>query len=461
MDPIFIKDNLDQLGETEARNLLSEWIISSTDQASREDALNLFASIDNHRNFNFFEQLFLSDENHEIRFTTGKILTANYSNHDRLVPLLSFTLRKECNIDLKFLAIESLFIIDSKRTKRIIFEFLEDFFRLEHNQITGQVPNNFLDLQDETLTRDILEYCYNLILHDFYVNQCNFYVVMRDGFIILLNVESAGLSRIHQIQGLTRLTHLEHFLLKNNRITTIENIEFLRSLKILNLSSNNITEIKIPKSLIDLEELYLSSNKLKKIKNLQHLRNLRKLYLDHNQINHIENLNNLKKLTVLNLNDNLLKEIHNLNELESLTLLNLSANIIEKISGLQNLRRLTSLYINDNKLTNIANLRGLTRLKVLNLSNNSIVRIENLEDLVNLTKLEISNNRIKKIEGLDHLLELQELFIDGNQIEKFEGLENLENLIILFLDNNKISEFSEERVKNMKCLNFDLLSLRL
>ncbi|MHA1457604.1 MAG: leucine-rich repeat domain-containing protein, partial [Promethearchaeota archaeon] len=283
MDPTFIKDNLDQLGETEARKLLSEWIISSTDQASREDALNLFASIDNYKNFNFFEQLFLSDENHEIRVTAGKILTANYPNHDKLVPLLSFTLREECNIDLKFFAIESLFIIDSKRTRRIIFEYLDNFFRLNQSQITGQVLNNFLDLQDgdDTLSRDILEYCYNLILHDFYVNQCNFYVVMRDGFIILLNVENAGLSKISQIQGLTKLTHLEHFLLKNNHITTIEDIKFLRSLKILNLSSNNITEIRIPKTLMDLEELYLSSNRLKKIKNLQHLRNLRKLFLDH------------------------------------------------------------------------------------------------------------------------------------------------------------------------------------
>ena len=94
LNPDYIKENLSKIGIKEASALLKEWIISSNDLNLRKDALELFGSLDDGKNFKFLEQVFLSDEDLEIRLIAGKILEDMYINHKKLIPLLEYSLRK-------------------------------------------------------------------------------------------------------------------------------------------------------------------------------------------------------------------------------------------------------------------------------------------------------------------------------------------------------------------------------
>ena len=94
VNPEYIKENLSKIGKKEASALLREWIISSNDLRLRKDALELFGTLDDSKNFKFFEHVFLSDEDLEIRMIAGKILEAKYIKHKKLIPLLEYSLKK-------------------------------------------------------------------------------------------------------------------------------------------------------------------------------------------------------------------------------------------------------------------------------------------------------------------------------------------------------------------------------
>ena len=90
----YIEENIDQIGIKEASALLKELIVNSKDPFIRHKALKIFSSIDNGKNFKFFEQLFLSDENFNIRLETGYVLRDKYLRYKRFIPLLEFTLKR-------------------------------------------------------------------------------------------------------------------------------------------------------------------------------------------------------------------------------------------------------------------------------------------------------------------------------------------------------------------------------
>ena len=83
-----------QIGKKEGLALLKEWIDSSNDTDIRQNALINYGLIDEGKNFKYFEQLFLSDEDIRIRLIAGEILKDKYTNNKRLIPLLDYTLKK-------------------------------------------------------------------------------------------------------------------------------------------------------------------------------------------------------------------------------------------------------------------------------------------------------------------------------------------------------------------------------
>ena len=455
--PDYIKENLSKIGRKEATYLLKEWIVNSS--TLREKALKLLGSIDDGKNFKFFEHLFLSDEEPEIRITTGNILKEKYFNHKKIISPLEFALYNINNFEQKFLAVEFLNQIDNKETRKIIKEYLEV-------SIKNKSKYKFEDFPEEIYIRDyesplpqfIMDICFNLILYDYYINNCGYTVVLRNGYIILLNCEGSNLRNINNITAFDKLVNLEHLLLQRNKIEKIESLNHLRNLKILNLSDNNIKKIENLESLKNLEELNLSYCKIKTIENLASLKNLRKLSLEVNLIEGITGLDTLVNLEELNISNNKIKVINNLNELTKLKRLNLSFNEILRISGLSKLENLVLLHLNDNNIPKIEGLDSLHELKTLSLSNNFIKRIENLNNLNNLRKFELSHNSIEKIEGLTNQLKLQELFLDKNQIHELGGMDNLEKLIILFLESNQISEFNNKKIESLRNLNFLFLN---
>ncbi len=458
LNPDYIKKNLEQIGKKTARDILKEWIVNSDKISIRETALNLYSSLDEGKEFKFFEQLFLSDESFEIRGFSGNILRNNYFYHKKFVSLLEFTLNDVNNMDQKFFAVEILNLIDTKKARKIIKDYLKKAIKLSFKKKNYEFPEEIFNSNYDTpLPRSILEVCFNLILYDYYVNSCGYNVTLREGLIILLNCEGGKLDDISEIQAFNKLVKLEHLQLQRNNIQNIRGLSHLTQLKTLNLSQNQIKKIENLEDLNNLQEISFSSNKIRKIENLD-LRSLKKLSLDRNLITEITNLDNLSNLELLNLSDNTISRLKNLGNLCKLKTLNLSLNHIEIISGLENLENLISLHLNDNRISHISGLKRLVSLKVLSLSNNIIENIDNLDNLTELNKLEISNNKIETFDGLENLKNLQELFIDKNHIKQMEGINNLESLIILFLENNDIKDFKLSYIDNLKNLNFIFLN---
>ncbi len=459
LNPDYIKKNLEQIGKKTARDILKKWIVNSDNMSLRETALNLYSSLDEGNEFKYFEQLFLSDESFEIRVLSGNILRDNYFYNKKFVSLLEFTLNDVNNMDQKFFAVETLKLIDTKKARKIIKDYLKKAIKLSFKKKIYEFPVEIFNSNYDTpIPRSILEVCFNLILYDYYVNYCGYNVTLREGLIILLNCEGGKLDDISEIPALNKLVKLEHLQLQRNNIQYIRGLSHLTQLKTLNLSQNQIKKIENLDGLNNLQEISLSSNKIKKIENLD-LGNLKKVSLDRNLITEIENLDNLHDLELLNLSYNAILKLKNLDNLGNLRNLFLSFNQIETISGLEKFENLVTLHINDNRITHTQGLKRLLSLKVLNLSNNYIERIEDLENLVELIKLELSNNKILSLSGLDNLTNLQELFIDKNRIKGLEGIKNLKGLIILFLENNDIKEFNMSYVTNLKNLNFIFLNI--
>ena len=455
IDPRFIQEHIDRFTKNEASKILREWIENSNNQDLRKEAMDLLCSIDDGSNFEFYEQLFISEENQAIRDLAGKMIRQNYFHHENLLSLLEFTLRKIKNFDQKFFALEVLNSSNSQKALKIIKSYVKSLSQMKDLRKESDL---FEDLESSIIDKHVnskyLEKIFNLILFEFYTKYCKYHVAIRDGYIILLNCEGANISHVYELQGLPKLRYLEHLILKRNQLIEVNDIEFLMNLKILDLSYNTISIVHPLNSLKSLMVLNLEGNHINELKEMIDLPYLEKLYLGSNNLQELKNLENLKKLRVLNLDRNKIRKIENLDNFNDLEQLNLASNNIEKIEGLQHNQKLLSLYLNDNSIIKIEGLENLTKLKILNLSNNYIVKIENLESLRNLIKLEISNNKVEKIEGLDSLVNLQELFLDRNYIERFEGLKELVSLIILFLDSNNISEFNADLIQSLTNLNF-------
>jgi len=459
LTPDYIKSNLNEMGRKEASSILKELITNSSDLNLRLESLKLFGTIESGKNFIFFEQLFLSDENIEIRLSCGKILKNKYLKHKKIIPLLEFTLSNVNNFEQKFLAIEILNTIDTIKTRKIIKNFLKKYINLKLREKKEEFPKEIFSLDfNNPIPQSILEICYNVILYDYYVNECRCNITLRNGFIILLNIEGSNLEKIKNIDALNNLTHLEHLLVQRNNINKIDGLENLKNLKTLDISKNKIKRIENLDNSNNLEELNLSFNNINYIQNLNSLKKLRKLNLEGNSINNIDGLRNLNNLEDLNLSHNKISEIKNLESLEKLKKLNLSFNQIERILGLEKREELLWLYLNNNKISYLEGLGSLHNLRGLYLSNNMIERIENIENLINLSQLALSNNNIQKIEGLENQLKLNTLYLDDNNIKKLEGINNLKNLNQLYLVNNQISKYRNKDVEDLEKLYYIFLN---
>jgi protein phosphatase 1 regulatory subunit 7 len=463
LDPEFIKANIDQIGKKEARVILREWILGSEDAKKRREALDAYIILDNGKDFGFYEQLFLTDEDVGIQKIAGACLRENYVLDKKLLALLQFVLFEQNEIEPKVFGIDLLHSINTKRARRILRDYLKKLVELvskdkkEDFSKEVSVIDSLSSSFSAPMSSEVIDIIINLTLAEYYEKICQYNVTLMGGMIVQLRCEGAGLTEISQIKGLDRLQHLVHLNLNRNRIESVVGLDHLKELRSLILSENLIKRLDHYEHLVNLRELNLASNRIEEIIPVS-IKNLEKLFLDRNRIVEIKNLDELQELEFLNLSHNHITEINGLNSLINLKSLNLSFNNISSITGLGRLEKLQILHLSNNNIEKIRGLDKLIDLKVLTLSNNKIERIENLDKLVNLKKLEISENRIQRISGLDHQLHLQELFLDRNQVKKIEGVDNLGRLIILFLEKNEIETFKLDDICHLKSLNFIYLN---
>ncbi|MGV9173261.1 MAG: leucine-rich repeat domain-containing protein [Promethearchaeia archaeon] len=454
LNPEYIHKNLGKLGKQEAFRLLKGWIENSQDFKSRRKSLKLIGTIDDGTHFSFLEQLFLSDKDIPVSIIAGKILKKKYSTHPGFLPLLQYCLNQPMPIDITLFSMRALREMGSFQARKILTECLEKLINSIESHHSSQLPQ-FLAISSfgEQIGDKTFEIWVNLALYKHYTKNCGYNVTMREGLIILLNCDGAGLDSVNQIPKIHELHHLRYLSLKRNNLSSLARISSLQNLTKLDASHNQLEKISHLEKQTELKELNLSHNRIESIANLANQQVLEKLDLSYNKISHIQNINHLKCLKYLNLSNNQIREITQLHGLAHLKKLNLSYNQIKKLENIWGLPNLIWFYVNDNQIEKIEGLNELKELRGLLLSHNNIKSIEGLTELENLRKLELSENQITKIEGLGHNKALQELYLDKNEIKSLEGLEALESLIILFLEQNEIREFDHSKIESLKTLD--------
>ena len=459
LDPDYSTENLSEFGIKGGLTLLRELINNSNSPSIRKRALENFGRIDDKKNFKFFEQLFLSDEDSNIQLIAGCILRENYSTSKKILRLLEYALRNIDNIEQKIFSIKTLNSINSSNSHKVLVEFMKDFIKKVPKNSINEFPKEIYSHSiKDPIPESLINICINLILYNYYLNQCRYLPSLRNGEIISLICESSNLNSITEIEGLSNLYNLEHLSLQRNHIKKIKLFPSLKKLKSLTLSYNFLEKMENLERLENLEELNLSNNRIVKIENLNSLIKLKKLSIDGNLITIIENLDSLRELEALNLSQNLISEMNNLGKLGKLKRINLSFNQIRKIADLKGLKELMWIYLTNNKISKIEGLITLDKLRGLYLSNNLIERIESLDNLINLRKLELSHNNIKNLNGISNLKELKELYLDNNNINELKGLDKLKKLIILHIGRNNILKYRSESIKNLNNLNFLFLN---
>lgn len=449
LTPDIIKEDLEQIGVPEASKLLKEWITHSSEDKVRKEALELLGEIDTGKEFPFFEQLFLSDEDINIRILVGKILNDKYAANKKIYPLLEFTLAQIESKEQKIQAAKLLNSLKSREYNKLIKAYLKETIRSEFRGEPESFPIDLDSLEfEETIPPSVLELCFIIL------NSSTF--TIENNRIVMLNCEGGNLTRTSELLKYNTLSDLKHLSLRRFNIEVMDGLEHLKKLKTLELSNNNIKKLENLGSLEELEELNLSNNKIEIIENVDSLKKLKNLFLDYNSIENISGLGNLQQLEDINLSNNKIKTIENLGHFKSLKRVNLSFNQLDQMTGVEKFGTIRFLYLNNNNIAQIEGLESLSHLEVLNLSHNKIDQITGLESLSNLNKIELSGNRIQKIEGLASLRRLKELYLDGNQIEKVEGLGHIERLVILFLGNNTISDFKQTDLEGLGNMFFYL-----
>ncbi|MHA1695632.1 MAG: leucine-rich repeat domain-containing protein, partial [Candidatus Helarchaeota archaeon] len=259
-----IFNRLSSMDKASKCEFLKNFIFEAIIGKERLKALEKFMEVDDGSNYEFLEQLFLSDEDRKVRMLAGKLLLGRYSNQKQLLTLLKFTLDNINDIYQKILALEFLNKIGNKSAIKIIIDYMKrvskklfgkKVFRdngiiFSRNSFTDRILNEGIlkvgeySTNSRLLSKEELDTCINLCLHDHYINILGYHATFKSGTIILLNCEGMGLTRISDIIGIERLGELEHLMLQRNNIREIDGLEHLKSLKVLNLSGNKIKKIE-------------------------------------------------------------------------------------------------------------------------------------------------------------------------------------------------------------------------
>ena len=176
LHPDYIKENLEQIGKKEGLTLLREWIDSSTDPKQRQNALLNYGLIDEGKNFKFFEHLYLSDEDIELRLIAGRILKEKYLHNKKLLPLIKYTLNRLDNVELQIFAIQTLNSIESLKARSIFLEYLRNTIKKEFESKIKNFPKEIFNYSyNEVIPEIYLDICINLILYNFYTKGIIFF----------------------------------------------------------------------------------------------------------------------------------------------------------------------------------------------------------------------------------------------------------------------------------------------
>ena len=127
------------------------------------------------------------------------------------------------------------------RARIILLDFLKELVKKEFKDKTSKFQQEIYTFDyKSTIPKSFLEVCINLILNEYYTNECGYHVTLRKGKIISLNCESSHINSVSEIIQLHSLNNLEHLYLQRNNLRKIDGFHFLKNLRTLDLSYNKI-----------------------------------------------------------------------------------------------------------------------------------------------------------------------------------------------------------------------------
>ncbi|WFD43038.1 protein phosphatase regulatory subunit Sds22 [Malassezia psittaci] len=165
----------------------------------------------------------------------------------------------------------------------------------------------------------------------------------------LRSLELGG-NRLHSLEHLDKLVHLEELWVGKNKITSLDGIQHLKNLKILSIQSNRLTKLDNLDELASLEELYVSHNGITSLSGLEHNHQLNTLDFGANQVESLQGVEHLSKMSQFWGNDNRIQDFNHLDQflgpqlMPDLETIYLEGNPGQKAEG-ANYRRKISLML--------------------------------------------------------------------------------------------------------------------
>ncbi len=341
------------------------------------------------------------------------------------------------------------------RTHR--FKYEPFYLLYMETQITEQIPESEREVLVEIIERfsDIRKKCEfykisNGNVDTLYLRGCDFSGVELDFFKSMctnlpnlkeLSVSACNIGKNPMVLGhLSRLTRLEHLLLRDNDITELPpSFGEIKGLKVLELDGNKLTEL--PASFSELS-------------GLEHL------VLARNRFTHFpEELLGCKQLRIFAISSNRFTELpEGISRLEHLEHIAIGKNQLSSLpDSICRLKNLENLYADGNQIEAIPECIGeMENLKLLSLSGNKISRIPaSIGKLNALTWLELRVNELEELpEEICKIESLETLYVSYNYIKEVPGtlanLPRLKDLEILRdnpIEKSELPEGITERVR--------------
>ena len=269
----------------------------------------------------------------------------------------------------------------------------------------------------------------------------------RSGVDVTYIIDLSSIN-IKDIPDLSKYKHCKSIDLSCNQISTIwqEVFQTCPYLKEIKLYSNKLHKIEGIKNLQHLENLQLQYNKISSLTDgLTNCKNLRFLRLDSNRLTalKVSDVRSFNQLSYLDISANCLEDISSISVLGSLKELHCTHNKLQKVPNLSSLTKLEEIDLSHNVLTSLSGLKGMRNLKVLNVKDNEITSLTSVDTLKLLTDFNVSENRLKKLSRLvTQFPSLEILSVAGNQLEKADdllALSKLHSLKELDIQNNPIT----------------------
>jgi len=271
LDPknIYEEYKKDVLNKRATIESLISFIENSDNEDLRIDALYIFEKISgkSKSEFQFLENLLLSDSNAKIRRLSAQIIKDNFLN-DALTPM-KWALQHESDYECLITIIKAISEIEINESKPIL---LNEIKKIKKRKYIDIVSNQYYNTKfryslkilfkqkriQKYSCKELAEIIINFRTIENFIR--NFYTVsfdLEDALVIKLDLSDLGwnvniwrqpfanrIEKFSEITGLLNLKNLKHLDLSNNRISDVETLINLKYLVELKISNNRIEDGK-------------------------------------------------------------------------------------------------------------------------------------------------------------------------------------------------------------------------